>query len=160
MTPTVRRREDRRRQQDQWLACSEKGLKSRDIALALGESVRTIQWGISAARRRRDRTPQLPKLRPRFGCGYWVPKKEQPKIEHGQAQCRHCGSTLDRKLEPRVSTVTSSSMVCPACHAVSPANQKRINAALNRQDVSDTSRAINYRQTEPERPRKKKAVRA
>ncbi len=155
MANAITRREENRRRQDQWLAVTEaKKVKSSEIALSLDLPIRTVQWGISAARRRRDKTPPLPKLRPLFGQGAWVPQKELPTHETGQPTCRHCRSTLDRKLAPKESTVTSNAVVCPACHAVSAINQKRINAALNRQDVTDSATEINYRETSPKRARK------
>jgi len=155
MSNAITRREENRRRQDQWLAVTEAGkVKSSEIALALKIPIRTVQWGISAARRRRDKTPQLPKLTPIFGPKEWTPERERPRAVLGRQQCRLCGSLAAKGKLSAETTITVHSIVCAACHAVSPANQRKIDAALNRQDVADTASAINFKATAPKRHRK------
>ncbi len=155
MSNTITRREDRRRQQDGWLSATEKGLKSRDIAQTLGESIRTIQWGIAAAKRRRDRMPSLPKLHPIFGPKGWEPDIERARVKDGKPTCRLCGSVAAHKRHPGESNIVASSIVCAACHAVSPSNQRKIDMALNRQEVADSARELNYRETAPKKLKKR-----
>jgi len=157
MSNAITRREENRRRQDQWLAVTESGkVRCSEIALALKIPIRTVQWGISAARRRRDKTPQLPKLMPILGPRPWGTKGSLvPRVvEGGRKQCRICGSLEAHKRNPAESNIVAHSIVCAACHAVSPQNQRKIDAALNRQDVADTAAAINFKATAPKRHRK------